>query len=227
MTGVMGALVAGLLGSVHCVGMCGGFAAAAGEHDAGGAVAWHLGRGAAYAALGALAGAIGGVALDSRAAAAATVAALALLAWFALRLGGALPERGGAGSSRPLRAVTSLAARLARARGVPARAAFGATVALLPCGLLWSALAMAGASGGAAAGALTMAAFWSGSVPALSVASKAVRALAGRSLAWRRGLAALVFVAGAYAVLMRAPRMDATADAPPPCHAGMGAEADH
>ncbi len=50
------ALIAGLLGSMHCVGMCGGFAAGCSRARMG-LPAWHTGRVLTYGLLGALAGA--------------------------------------------------------------------------------------------------------------------------------------------------------------------------
>ena len=52
------AFVAGLVGSPHCVGMCGGFAVLCGERVSD-TLLWHLGRMTTYALLGALAGAFG------------------------------------------------------------------------------------------------------------------------------------------------------------------------
>ena len=55
---LIAAFVAGLLGSVHCVGMCGAFASSC-ARTRGGLAAWHLGRVGTYALLGALAGSVG------------------------------------------------------------------------------------------------------------------------------------------------------------------------
>ncbi|HSM06730.1 MAG TPA: sulfite exporter TauE/SafE family protein, partial [Longimicrobiales bacterium] len=52
------AALAGLVGSPHCMGMCGGFAVACGAgRDRG--LSWHAGRLATYMALGGVAGAAG------------------------------------------------------------------------------------------------------------------------------------------------------------------------
>ncbi|MEX1334370.1 MAG: sulfite exporter TauE/SafE family protein [Candidatus Limnocylindrales bacterium] len=62
-TGLAAALVAGLVGSVHCLGMCGGIAGALGMAGGGRAslaVSYSAGRIASYAVAGALIGAIGG-----------------------------------------------------------------------------------------------------------------------------------------------------------------------
>jgi sulfite exporter TauE/SafE len=71
-------------------------------------------------------------------------------------------------------------------------------------------------------GAASMGAFWLGTLPALALAASAVRRLAQRSPWARRGLAAMVFAAGAWAVHTRTPAPDAPSDVPP-CHAGAAA----
>ena len=86
---VASAAVAGLIGSVHCMGMCGGFAIACGgrlSHT----LAWNVGRITTYGVLGALAGALGGVIPGPSWV--AGVVSLALIGWFALALAGIVPE---------------------------------------------------------------------------------------------------------------------------------------
>lgn len=218
---VGGAFAAGLLGSPHCVGMCGAFATASSDRLTEG-VAWQLGRLGAYVALGGLAGAAG-AALPVPGPVAAVLAAV-LLGWFSLRLAGVappLPVR----LAYPTRVASALLAR----RGILARVGFGALTAFLPCGLLWSALAVSAASGaadsaGALWGALSMAAFWLGTVPALAVASRGLRFLAAARPWTRMALAGAVFAAGLWSIGARA-GADVVAsvgarsgDAAPHCH---------
>ncbi|MFN7147839.1 MAG: sulfite exporter TauE/SafE family protein, partial [Myxococcota bacterium] len=80
-----GALTAGLLGSPHCVGMCGPFVTATGRS----APAWHAGRLLTYVTLGALAGAVGSVPFLGGTT--ATVVSGVLLVYFAARLAGWAP----------------------------------------------------------------------------------------------------------------------------------------
>lgn len=201
---LLAALVAGLLATPHCAAMCGGFASAcAGHRGRGGAglVAWHLGRLAGYAALGAAAGGMGRL-LPGPGWIPGAVALL-LLAWSAASLGGLLP----AAATQPpalVRPVATIAGRLARHPGAGARLAFGAAVALLPCGMVYAALGAAVAGGGAATGAALMAAFGVGTLPGLTVVAAGLRRVAGSSLARRRVVAGLVFLAGAAVVVMRA-----------------------
>ena len=57
---LIGAAIASLVGTPHCLGMCGGFAAASAGSPAH-LAAWHAGRLSTYAALGAVAGFLLGV----------------------------------------------------------------------------------------------------------------------------------------------------------------------
>lgn len=204
--GVAAALAAGFAGSLHCALMCGPLASApaAGQLAAGSAAArigWHLGRFAAYAAVGAMLGSLGrGVAI-----------ALArhvqpLLPW--LMVAGLLAVAFEAG--RRLRigsALGSLARRLTAlgARWTPmARAAlFGAATPLLPCGLLWGIFLVAAGAGGSGAGALVMLAFALGSTPGLAVV-QAGAAWAGRWPRAERALRVAVPLVAALVVAWRA-----------------------
>jgi sulfite exporter TauE/SafE len=162
------AVIAGtaLVGSVHCVGMCGGLALACAPDRA--HAAWQAGRLVAYVGLGLAAGAAGqgldlaGEALldVQRAAGLVLGTLLVVLAVRALR-----PATG-----RVLITERARPSRLARLKAKFGRSAFavGLLTALLPCGWLWSFLALAGASGSPLRGAAVMSAFWIGAVPALA-----------------------------------------------------------
>lgn len=211
-----GALVAGLVGSPHCVGMCGGFAAAASVPRLGSAP-WHMGRLLTYATLGAAAGGLGATLPGPRWLPVALSAIF--LAYFALRLAGWAPVVSTAGAHR----LAALAKRAVALGGWPGRLAFGAVSGLLPCGLVYAALALPVASGSAALGALAMLTFGLGTIPALSLAGAGVRRLAGRSIWARRGLALLVFLCGAGAIFWRSPILS-SAEGTPPCHATHGGD---
>jgi len=179
-----GLFLAGLGGSVlHCAGMCGPFVLGQVMADAGVATAarygewrrlsgaallpYHLGRATTYTLLGTVAGAVTGL-----------FATTAIFGWLAggllllaalLMLTQALGLATG-GANAPFAAgLTRLASPLAAARGPAARYALGVVLGFLPCGLLYGALAAAGGSGTAAIGALSMAAFAAGTMPALIV----------------------------------------------------------
>lgn len=173
--------LAGLAGSlVHCVGMCGPFVLgqvmADAESDKTGSygewrrlagaslIPYHLGRLTTYTALGAAAGAATAVfAATSTFAWLSSVllliaAALMLLQAFGLA----------AGTTSPLTAgLARLAGPLSSSRGPTARYALGVVLGFLPCGLLYGALAAAAGTASLREGAFAMAAFASGTVPAL------------------------------------------------------------
>lgn len=187
-----GALLAGLLGSPHCVGMCGGFAVSAGSRGA--AVAWNLGRLTTYVLLGALSGTLGGL----HAGPISGVIAAALLIWFSARLAGVTP-----GLQLHFPRLVALGASAARRTGIAGRFALGLITGLLPCGLLWSALAVAVAGGSPVVGATAMAAFWVGTVPLLAGAAAGLRRLTAASPWARRGLALGVLAAGLWSISVR------------------------
>jgi len=211
--------LASLLGSLHCAGMCGAFVAfAVGLDEEGpGARRWTLhaayngGRLATYAGLGAAAGAIGG-ALDlagsmvglSRVAAA--VAGATLILFGGAHLLRAMGVR--LGAVRPPRVMQRalLAANRAAMALPPVRRALviGLMTTLLPCGWLYAFVAAAAGTGGAAAGALTMAVFWAGTLPVLVGVGAGLRAIAG-PLASRLPvlLPLLVIGAGLFTIVSR------------------------
>ncbi len=190
-----GALLAGLLGSPHCVGMCGGFAASAvSAGSRGAAVAWNLGRLTTYVVLGAVSGTLGGL----QAGPVGGVVAALLLVWFSARLAGVVP-----GLQVHFPRLVAAGASAARRTGIAGRFVLGVITGLLPCGLLWSALAVAVAGGSPAVGALAMAAFWVGTVPLLAGAASGLRRLTAASPWARRGLALGVLAAGLWSISVR------------------------
>ncbi len=192
---LVGAFVAGLIGSPHCLAMCGGFAAACSRTPAG-AAAWHLGRLTTYAALGALA-ALFGHALPGPAWATAAVST-ALLVWFTGALAGLLPE--------PRFAMPGLGSTMTRLLPTDAPASrylFGLANGLLPCGLVYAALALAVALGSAPLGAAAMVLFGLGTVPALAVLAAGFTRLLRRGLWPRRLLATGLLMVGLWSIAAR------------------------
>lgn len=191
----LAALVAGLLGSTHCVLMCGGIAGALGlAAPAGGAcngqslrypVLYNLGRIASYTVAGGAAGALGGgtlalAGLPQLGRAFALLAALIIVV-VGLRLatGGrhfGWFDRAGAAAWRHVAPLT---------RGLfpvttPARA-FGVGLAWgwLPCGMSYAMLTAALLTGSALAGASLMAMFGIGTLPAMLALSGGATRLLG------------------------------------------------
>jgi len=171
-------MLGGLLGSAHCVGMCGGFAMTLGAH----APSWRAnlvrqliyggGRLFTYTALGAVAG-YGGrkLVLASpvvNVQAWLAVAAGVLLIWQGLVATGVLRRvRRIKGSTLPCMGP-SLLGSLLRTRGVVAPLTAGVLTGLLPCGLVYAFVALAVSGGTMGRGMATMLAFGFGTLPMMT-----------------------------------------------------------
>ncbi len=192
---VAGIFTASLLGSLHCVGMCGALMSIAitpGDElvrkTHAPQAAFHLGRLVVYSVFGALSGLLGTVVNDALvisgvASAAAMLAGVAVAAFGLVtlaRLAGVRVPR------IPLpRAWTSLVVggmlRASRLRPVIRAGAAGLLVSLIPCGWLYTFVAVAGGSGSWALGVLIMAVFWLGTLPALLALGHYAQSLMGRA----------------------------------------------
>ena len=171
--------IVGLLGAGHCAGMCGGIVGALSlQSPQGGAslpvhLAYNLGRIASYALAGLLAGALGQAAgqLMSLQYGLYLFASLMLVALGLYLLGAtqllAPVEKGGQALWRRIQPLT---ARFLPVRGVAQALPLGLLWGWLPCGLVYSALTTALASGSAARGATLMLAFGLGTLPNLLLA---------------------------------------------------------
>lgn len=169
---------AAMLGSLHCVGMCGGLIAVAGQDVTSGRqrllvqASYQGARLLSYVSLGALAGLIGR-AIDVAGEASGIGKTAAIVAGASMTLGGLLAMLEAAGTrfrlpqlGRLPRSFTALLARPGRPPLMRA-ALLGGASALLPCGFLY-AFALAGAATGSPlGGALVMTALWLGNLPAL------------------------------------------------------------
>ena len=192
---IAAAAVAGLVGSPHCIGMCGGFAILCGGKVTDTAL-WHLGRITSYAALGALAGAVGSMVPGPSWLAA--VISIGLMVWFSAALAGLVPE--------PRLVIPGLKRLGTAMAGNPSyltRYGFGVVNGLLPCGLVYAALAVSVAVGHPVWGALAMVAFGFGTVPTLSVIALGVRRIVARDIRVRRLVAAGVLAAGLWSLGLR------------------------
>ena len=204
------ALVAGLAGSLHCLGMCGGIAGALGLRasrspglpGAAHVAAHHLGRLTSYALAGAAAGGAGaslGALIDPgrvgpwlRIAAGAFIILIGLRIAFRWNVLAGLERLGG----RLWRRVAPAAGRLAGDSGLTASFGLGALWGFLPCGLVYSMLLLAAMSGSAAGGALVMAAFGLGTLPSMGTSSfVSSRATRWFSSPFSRGAAAVLLIA--------------------------------
>jgi sulfite exporter TauE/SafE len=177
------AFVMGLAGGAHCVAMCGGVASAVcGTACARGtlerardSLAYNAGRIATYAAFGALAGAIGAVPssfvplevmrLALRLLAAVFLFGLGLHLAGVTRFFGRIEKVGQPLWSR----IAPLARRLLPVRSPLHAALLGAAWGFVPCGLVYSGVALSLASGSALAGGATMLAFGLGTLPVMTI----------------------------------------------------------
>lgn len=215
-TGILSAFLVGLLGSAHCIGMCGGIVGAltfsigqgkeqaTATRTAGYLLAYNSGRISSYAAAGLIAGFVGTqfysvVSIEN---------AREISHWIA---GGFMVALG-----LYLVGVTQILAPLERAGGVlwrrieplgrrllpvrhPAHAfLLGLLWGWLPCGLVYSALVLALTSGGSISGAMLMVAFGVGTLPALLATGAASRWIGGtvRNDWVRRGAGVTVLTFG-------------------------------
>lgn len=174
------AFLAGLLGSGHCFGMCGGIAGSLGALAGTGnrsialpALQFNFGRILGYASLGALAAGMLGAAAEImalkplgqwlRGLTALMVLLIGLrflLNWRGLDL----IEKGGAGLWRR---IMPIAARISQRHDWIGRFGLGICWGFLPCGLVYSVLVTAASTASALAGAGIMIAFGAGTLPAM------------------------------------------------------------
>ncbi len=169
------ALLGGIAGSGHCIGMCGPFAGFQGMRRFGktfgaGQMAYHGGRVTTYLALGTAAG-LAGELLSEVAGMLNVQRALAVSMGLMLVVVGTSYLVGPRPMGRLGRAWSGVVSRViavGRAGGpVSGPYLLGLTSTLLPCGFLYT-FALAGAATGSVAGSLaTMAGFWLGTAPAL------------------------------------------------------------
>jgi sulfite exporter TauE/SafE len=204
------ALATGLLGSGHCLGMCGSLVAALALSDEGRRsgllfqVLYHAGRLLTYAAIGLLAGWLGSAIAYVDAFSTVTRVVLVGSDLFVILVG-----LGSAGLLRTLNigslefgAVRPPAAAVHTLRRLPPGfAAFplGLLFGLLPCGFVYAMALSAAQSASAARGAALMFAFGLGSVPALLLFGGAAQWLGRQTRTWMlRGAGLTVALMGVY-----------------------------
>lgn len=203
--GYASALGLGLAGAGHCLGMCGGIAAAlnlGGQRSIGVTLAYHAGRIGSYTLLGGLLGlAAGSVDIAAWTIGLRYLAGVMLIGmglyvadWWR---GMALLERAGAHLWRP---VQRLSSHLLPIRHWPQGLVLGLCWGLMPCGLIYSSLAWAATAGHAPTSALMMFLFGVGTLPAMLATSLGADRL--QAFLRRRGLklviAVLLIASGAW-----------------------------
>ena len=199
MTPLAAGFLLGIAGGAHCLGMCGPLALFGRASSSGPAFgAYHAARIGVYVAFGALAGwagtAIAGAGWRNGL---AMTAGVVLIAQAVGLVGWAIGPRSG----RALRAIASGLAELSRRlpqQPISRSAVLGTLNGLLPCGLLYGALAAAAGLGRASDAIVFMTGFGLGALPAFAVLAGSTRVLIPRDSALLRyaAPAALVLVGG-------------------------------
>lgn len=179
--GLLGAFVMGLLGGVHCVGMCGGIVGAISLAKPGEAstrfwpkqLGYNLGRITSYGLAGVLVGGLGVLLAGTSEVYQAQRLLLGLAGIFLLLIGlhiggwlhwlGPVERAGGV----VWRRIEPLGRGLLPVRSAPQAFALGLVWGWLPCGLVYSALIWALAAGSAVQGGMLMVAFGLGTLPNL------------------------------------------------------------
>ncbi|PKO68519.1 MAG: hypothetical protein CVU17_01845 [Betaproteobacteria bacterium HGW-Betaproteobacteria-11] len=212
--GFLAVFLVGLLGGVHCAGMCGGIVSALTLQIPGQAaalrqpawaihLAYNLGRISSYTAAGAVLGALGGLGLMLDYALPVQItlylAANLMMAALGLYLLGltrtlAFTERAGQWLWRRVQPATR---RFLPVRGVAQAFPLGLLWGWLPCGLVYSVLTLTLLTGSAWRGALVMLAFGLGTLPNLMLAGLLLvrfrRFVQARALRLASGLLVLGF----------------------------------
>ncbi len=211
-------VAASIVGSLHCVGMCGPFVAFYAGADSSGGLrrlvshgVYSGGRLLSYLALGVAAGAVG-AALDLAGSLAgfhriaAVVAGVAMVSWGVLALlhlrGVRLFRHTGDGPFARLvrRGFSVVGGKPPMVRA----AAVGLLSGLLPCGWLWAFLVTAAGTGSALGGAAVMCAFWIGTVPALVAVGLGAQLISAPLRRYIPTVTALLLIAiGTFAIVSR------------------------
>ena len=212
-SGFLAVFLIGLLGGVHCAGMCGGIVSALSLQAPGATLrsgpewpihlAYNLGRIASYSIAGALIGALGslGLLLNNWLPVQMTLYVAANLMMMALGIylvgvtqALAFTERAGQWLWRRVQPATR---RFLPVRGTAQAFPLGMLWGWLPCGLVYSVLAMALLTGSALRGAATLLAFGLGTLPNLMLAGLLLArfrsVIQGRALRLGSGLLVLGF----------------------------------
>jgi uncharacterized protein len=193
----------GLLGSLHCIGMCGGLVSAVAMSRPAiwwpGLFGYQIGRVTTYTLFGLVAGlfgtALGNIGGWTMLRALAVIAGVLMIV-FGLNLAGWLPD--------PLRRVTAtvsqriglarLAHRLAGQASLSGWYVMGMANGLLPCGLVYAALGLSLASGDTASAVTMMFFFGLGTIPSMMFAPSLIRKLTPELRGWSLRIAGIIVI---------------------------------
>lgn len=206
---VVSAFLMGLFGGAHCVAMCGGVTSVlcgAAPRQGRYVALYNLGRVGSYTLLGLLFGSLGTLStglfpLEGLRLALRVIAAVCML-FVGLHLAGfATPARKLESVGAPLwRFVSPIAKRFLPIRSPVQAVALGGLWGMMPCGMIYAALALATSAGTPVLGAQTMAAFGLATLPVMvAMGTAAQRVAAWLARAWvRRAAGVIVLAFGIY-----------------------------
>ena len=214
---IFSAFLVGLLGGGHCAGMCGGIVGAVSlslpgsKPRTGYLLAYNLGRIASYGVAGLLAGAVGAssfflehVLPVERVLYAVASAMLVLLGLYLAGIWRGVVVLEAAGG-KLWRHLQPWSRRFLPVRTLPQALVLGSIWGWLPCGLVYSVVVAALATGSPWRGAALMLAFGLGTLPALlAMGMAAVRIRAVLQNVWVRRISGLIVISFGLAGLLRA-----------------------
>lgn len=218
------ALLAGLLGSAHCLGMCGGisglFAVNAGvatlRTQIPFALTYNAGRVISYAVLGSIVGLFGSVivkaspsvAVGIRLASGIIIILVGLKVAFDVRWLNAIERMGATLWSR----ISPAARGLVPVTSLPRALGLGLLWGWLPCGLVYSVLMIAATSAAPLSGAAVMVAFGVGTMPAMIMTGLGAARLAElmRRRSARLGMGLVIVAMGILTMISPVSRLVAT-----------------
>ena len=216
------ALLAGILGSAHCLGMCGGisglFAVNAGvatlRTQIPFALTYNAGRVVSYAVLGSIVGLFGSVivkaspsvAVGIRLASGIIIILVGLKVAFDIRWLNAIERRGASIWSR----IAPAAKGLVPVTSLPRALGLGLLWGWLPCGLVYSVLLLAATTTDVIGGALVMVAFGLGTMPAMLATGVSASKLAQFMSGKRLGAGLLIIVLGLATIAMPVMKLTGT-----------------
>jgi sulfite exporter TauE/SafE len=210
------ALLAGLVGSAHCLGMCAGISGlfavnaevASMRTSIPTALVYNVGRIITYALLGMIVALFGsvvikaspGLAVGVRMLSGIIIILVGLKVAFDLRILNVIERMGGTLWAK----IAPAAQRLVPVTSLPKALGLGLVWGWLPCGLVYSVLLIAATSASPAGGAATMVAFGIGTMPAMMLsglgAARVSRAMQRRGT--RLGMGILIIVMGLLTIAM-------------------------
>jgi sulfite exporter TauE/SafE len=172
-------VAASIIGSIHCVGMCGALAMTAGAQSRKGLAYYHLGRLLGYFSVGALAGLLGSEFINSEMKYISLISTVFLSASF-LVIGFSIMKKGQLHIKQPafLRLFyQNRVGRLLESKTSHSVSSFliGMLSPLLPCGWLYGFILIAVATNNPLWGGILLTSFWIGTLPALSSISLLVK----------------------------------------------------